>query len=79
MAAVLAYGRNAVLSHRAAGALHGIRGDYRARIEVSVPTKSVHQRPRIQAHAALALGAQDVTVIDGIPCTTLGRTFVDLA
>src|SRR4051812_40151290 len=79
MAAVLAYGPKAVLSHRAAAALHGLREDNRARIDVSLPSKSVYQRRGIQAHAAAALTPTDITVIDGIPCTTLSRTFTDLA
>ena len=79
MAAVLAYGPGAVLSHRAAAAPHGLRADNRTRIDVSVPSKSVCQRRGLQAHAAAALTQADVTAIDGIPATTLARTFIDLA
>jgi hypothetical protein len=77
-AAVLAYGPEARLSHRACAALHGVRRDNRARIDVSVPSKSVRQRRGIEAHAAASLNERDVTAIDGIPCTTLARTLIDL-
>jgi hypothetical protein len=79
MAAVLAYGPRAKLSHRTGAALHGVRHDHRARIDVSLPSRSVHQQPGIHAHAAASLTAEDVTEIDGIPCTTLSRTLIDLA
>ena len=79
LAAALAYGPRAKLSHRTGAALHGIRQDNRARIDVSVPSRSVHQQPGIHAHQAASLAPEDVTVIDGIPCTTLSRTLIDLA
>src|SRR3954447_4980510 len=78
MAAVLDCGPEAKLSHRACAALYAVRQDNRARIDVSVPRHSVRQRRGIQVHAA-ALAPEDVTVIDGIPCTTLARTLIDLA
>jgi len=77
MAAVLASGSGAVLSHRAAGARWELRSDARAAIEVTVPK---HRRPRaaIEFHIA-RLPADEVTVIDGIPVTTPPRTLLDLA
>lgn len=39
----------------------------------------MHQQPGIHAHQAASLAPEDVTVIDGIPCTTLSRTLIDLA
>jgi very-short-patch-repair endonuclease len=76
MAAVLAAGDGAVLSHRTAAALWGIRDTRRARIEVIVPR--VCRRPGIDAHRS-ALAADEVTVERGIPVTTPARTLLDLA
>jgi predicted transcriptional regulator of viral defense system len=79
MAAVLAYGQDAVLSHRSGGALHGVRPDNRPTSDVTVPGRSARSRPRIDVHASTTLTAADVTTIDGIPCTSLARTLLDLA
>jgi hypothetical protein len=79
MAAVLAYGPRAVLSHRSAGALWGLCPDNRALIDVTVPLPSIRSRPGVIAHASATLGPDDVTVCDGIPCTTVARTLLDLA
>jgi hypothetical protein len=78
-AAVLACGPKACLSHRSAAALHGLRADNRVKTDVSLPSKSVHQKRGIHAHAAASLTGEDITEIDGIPCTTLERTLIDLA
>jgi predicted transcriptional regulator of viral defense system len=78
MAAVLAYGPKAVLSHRSAAALWGIRPDNRAKTDVSVPSRSARSRPGIDAHGSLTLTPADCTTEDGIPCTTLPRTLLDL-
>jgi hypothetical protein len=79
MAAVLAYGAEARLSYRSAAALHGIRPDNRAKADVTVPSRSARSRPGIDVHASMTLTEADVTKIDGIPCTTLARTLLDLA
>lgn len=76
-AAVLAGGPGAVLSHRCAGALWGIRSDSRSRIEVTTP-RGQHARPGIQFHRSW-LPPDEVTVRDGIPVTTVPRTLFDLA
>jgi predicted transcriptional regulator of viral defense system len=79
MAAVLAYGPKAVLSHRSAAALHGIRPDNRPKTDVTLPSRSARPRPRIEVHASTTLEPADVTTVDGIPCTSLARTLLDLA
>jgi hypothetical protein len=79
MAAVLAYGPQAVLSYRSAAALHGIRPDNRPKTDVTVPSRSARSRPRIDVHRSPTLEPQDLTTIDGIPCTSLARTLLDLA
>jgi hypothetical protein len=76
MAAVLAAGPGAALSHRSAAALWGIRPTDRADIEVSAPRQL--RRPGIESHR-VALPADEVTEERGIPITTPARTLFDLA
>jgi very-short-patch-repair endonuclease len=78
MAAVLACGPKAVLSHRSAAALHGIRRDNRAKTDVTLPTRSARSRPTIDVHTSVTLEAADITSVDRIPCTTVARTLIDL-
>jgi very-short-patch-repair endonuclease len=79
MAAVLACGPKAVLSHRSAAGLWAIRPDNRPKTDVSLPSRSVRSRPGIDVHASKTLAPEDCTTEDGIPCTTLARTLLDLA
>jgi hypothetical protein len=79
MAAVLAYGPRAVLSHRSAAALHGIRPTNRSNAEVTLPSQSATSRPGIDVHRSATLQPADVTEVDGIPCTSVARTLLDLA
>jgi very-short-patch-repair endonuclease len=74
MAAVLACGPGAVLSHRAAAALWGMRGG--ERVEVTVPGAK-HRRSDIQLHRA-ELPHDERTTHRGIPTTTVPRTLLDL-
>jgi predicted transcriptional regulator of viral defense system len=78
MAAVLASGPRAVLSHRSAAGLWGIRRDDRHNTDVCVPGLSADSRSGIQAHASITLTNRDITTVEGIPCTTVARTLVDL-
>ena len=75
MAAVLAYGPDAVLSHRAAAALWGMRGG--TRVEVTVPSGR-RARDGIQVHRAV-LPPDERTTHRGIPTTTVPRTLLDLS
>lgn len=77
MAAVLVGGRDAVLSHRSAAALWGMRPSAHALAEVTVPCRR-HARPRVKLHRA-SLPRDEVTVLRGIPVTTAPRTLLDLA
>jgi very-short-patch-repair endonuclease/predicted transcriptional regulator of viral defense system len=76
MAAVLASGDGAVLSHRPAGALWGLCRS-QGWPEATVPAQ---RRPRrgIVLHRS-ELPADERTVHDGIPVTTVSRTILDLA
>jgi hypothetical protein len=77
MAAVLASGPGAVLSHWSAAALWGLRSNARERIEVTVPHASRSSDP-IRRHVSVVL-ADEVTTRNGIPITTVPRTIFDLA
>ena len=77
MAAVLACGDGAALSHRDACAVHGIRPCSRPVLEVTVPRKQ-RARPGIQLHAA-RLPVDEITAVRGIPVTTVPRSILDLA
>ena len=79
MAAVLACGPGAYLSHASAAALHGIRASAAARVDVTLTRLSSLTHPRIRIHRRPALTAADFTVVDGIPVTTVSRTLLDLA
>jgi hypothetical protein len=78
MAAVLACGPRAVLSHRSTAGLWGVRPDNRRKSDVSVPSPSARTKQAIEIHRSVTLTADDVTTVEGIPCTTLARTLVDL-
>lgn len=79
MAAVLACGPGALLSHGSAAALWGI-GDYeRGRPEVSVPSRSPRRRPGIRVYRRAGLSPADRAVRHGIPVTTPVCTVIDLA
>ena len=79
MAAVLACGPGAVLSHRSAAALHGLRPSGGVRIDVTVPTSSHRHHPGIALHRSTTLRPSDTTRENNIPCTTVARTQLDLA
>ncbi|ADB50139.1 type IV toxin-antitoxin system AbiEi family antitoxin domain-containing protein [Conexibacter woesei] len=78
LAAVLATGPGAVLSHRSAAALHDLRPDNRRAIDVTTAAHRIGSA-RIVVHARRSLDARDVASVDGVPVTTVARTLVDLA
>jgi hypothetical protein len=78
MAATLACGPRALLSHRSAAVLWGILGADGATPDITVPGPSVRARAGIEVHASLTLTGADFAIEDGIPCTSLARTLVDL-
>lgn len=77
MAAVLASGSDAVLSHHSAAALWRLRPTSRTTIDVTVPhaTRSSELIRRHVSH----LPPDERTVKEGISVTTAARTFFDLA
>ena len=80
MAAVLACGPEAVLSHRDAAALHGLRpSGSRAAVHVTVPGRTRRGQKGIIVHNVRRLHPKDRTVVDGIPVTSVHRTLLDYA
>jgi predicted transcriptional regulator of viral defense system len=79
LAAVMACGSHAALSHRSAAALWDLRADGRSAIDVTAyPLQGGRKRRGIDAHRC-RLDAADTTRVDRIPCTTVARTLLDLA
>lgn len=77
MAACLAWGEGAVISHRAAAALWRLAGFEPGPVELTVPRSRrraepgvIHRHPLFRA---------DVTMVEGILVTTPARTLIDLA
>lgn len=77
LAAVLAAGPGAVLSHREAAALHGLRPADRPSVDVTVAAQ--RRVPGVQVHRVARLADDEITLVAGIPVTTIARTLVDLA
>jgi len=79
MAAVLACGRGAVISHRSAGALLGLLDDEPAVIDVIAPPSRGREIDGIYLHRVRPPRLEETGRVDGIPCTSPARTLVDLA
>lgn len=79
MAAVLACGEGALLSHRDAAALWNLRQTNRRSIDVTVPGARRRRRPRITVHGTGGLHPDDRAEVDKIPVTSVSRTLLDLA
>jgi len=78
LATVLAVGPGAVLSHRDAAGLHGLRPANHVRTDVTT-TRQPRAIEGIAIHRTCVLDAEDLTEVSGIPTTTVARTLLDLA
>jgi hypothetical protein len=78
MIACLTVGPDAVASHRTAAALHRLKDFGPTTIDVTTHRWERRRRTRFRVHESLDLCEQDVTIIDGIRCTTVERTLIDL-
>jgi predicted transcriptional regulator of viral defense system len=78
MAAGLACGARAVLSHRSAADLWGMRPQGGGPMDVTVRSDRGRNLKGIRVHRS-AVAASEVTTLDGIPVTKPARTLVDLA
>lgn len=81
MAAVLACGPAARLSHRSAAAVWGMapERDRASDVEVTGRSGTRCRRPGIRLYRVAGDGRDETTVVDGIPITTPARTLIDLA
>ena len=78
MAAVIASGPGAVVSHRSAARLHELRNYGYTKIDVTVPRRSCRKHDGVLVHCSTTLADKDVTVVSNIPVTTVARTLFDL-
>jgi very-short-patch-repair endonuclease len=79
LAAVLACGPGAVLSHESAAALWGFWKAREAQLHVIAPNRRGRSPGGIVAHRDGWLPPSDRTIFRGIPCTTVARTLLDQA
>lgn len=79
MAAVLACGRGAVVSHRSAGALLGLLDEGPAVIDLIAPPSRGRGIDGIYLHRVRPPRLEETGTFDRIPCTSPARTLVDLA
>jgi len=79
IAAVLAGGPTAALSHRDALVLWGLSDFRRPQIEVTLPGLGSRRRPGIRVHRTRRLEPADVVSRARIPVTSLARTLLDVA
>lgn len=79
LAAVLAIGDGAVVSHIPAAVLWGVwKGQMPRTIDITVP-RAVRSRDNIVVHTTADLPTTDRTIRGGVPITTPARTVADLA
>lgn len=79
MAAVLAGGERAVLSHHAAAHLMGLVRGPPPRPEVTVPSTGGRSPPGFTVHRVSAIDPLDVAVHERIPITIVPRILIDIA
>jgi predicted transcriptional regulator of viral defense system len=79
MAAVLACGPDAALSHRSAAYLWGLVDSWEAPIDVTAPNRRGRSPEGVAAHRDGSLQPIDKIMLHGIPCTTVARTIMDFA
>jgi len=79
LAAALAGGRGAGISHLSAGGFYEMPGGRRDLVELSCLRWRRSRKPGLVVHESRRLDERDLTMIDGIPVTTPERTVLDLA
>ncbi len=79
MAAVLAAGQGAVVSHRSATGMWELRPAPEDMVDITLTRRGIRSMSGIRVHTAVKLPASDVTTRHGIPVTTPLRTLLDLA
>ena len=79
MAGLLDLGANALVSHRAAAALHGFEGFSPGPVEFTLPRGGRGLRSPWTVHTTRRLERIDHAVVAPFPCTSASRTIIDLA
>jgi hypothetical protein len=79
MAAVLACGRGAFLSHNSAAVERDLRRVGQSKFDVTVPAGRRPRPPGIRLHTTRTLHREDVSLVDGIPVASVARTLIDFA
>jgi predicted transcriptional regulator of viral defense system len=79
MAAVLACGKGAVISHRSAAALLDLIDDGPVVIDVIASGARGREIDGIRLHLVRPPRLEETGTFDGVPCTSPARTLVDLA
>ncbi|CAM5442031.1 hypothetical protein SAFG77S_04584 [Streptomyces afghaniensis] len=69
--------RSGVVSHTSACAVHGLGGRPHDPVELTVSSRRTTRDETVVLHRA-AMDAEDITVVDGLPVTTVPRTVVNL-
>jgi predicted transcriptional regulator of viral defense system len=78
LAAVLASGQGALLSHFSAAWLHGLLSTQPLPVHVTTPVPRKGRTP-LRLHHSRTLDHGDRALVDGIPVTSVARTSLDLA
>jgi very-short-patch-repair endonuclease len=80
LAAVLAVGEGAYLSHRSAAALWGMAPERRGAVQLTLAGRDAgRRRPGIHVHQTTAIDPRDVTTYRGIPVTRPARVLLEIA
>jgi hypothetical protein len=79
MAAALAAGPDAVVSHRSAGAIHGFDGVIDDFPELTVPNECRRRLANVRVHRSRLMAPEDVEARSSVHVTTPLRTVIDLA
>jgi hypothetical protein len=65
-------------SHRSAAALHGLEGCNPGRPEITLPRGQLFRRSTVRVHESTDLHLTRCVMVDGVPCTPVARTLLDL-
>jgi len=79
LAAVLACGEDAVLSHGSAAELQGLWERQATVVDLIPPRRAGRKIAGIRWHNVLRPTPEEVEIREGVPCTNVARTLVDMA
>lgn len=79
MAAALAGGAGSAVSHRGAAEMQRLLRPSSGVIDVTAPRLGGRSRRSVRLHRVPKLLPDELGAVDGVPCTTIPRTLIDLA